>query len=181
MKKVLSIVLAIAMIASMATVAFAATGSMAGETPTATGSSSTDVLGSYVVGTRTDMYKVDVTWGSMKFNYTEAAEVWNTTTHTWDLTDDEAVGVWTPAAAGANKVDVANHSSKPVSIALAFVDNGEDADVITGVWTEATIALAACEEGGEAVPGSATLALSGKLTDEAAADAVIGTVTATIA
>lgn len=184
MKKVLSIVLAIAMIASMSAVAFAAneTGSFAGEAATATATSNHEVFGTYATGARTDMYKVDIVWGSMKFTYTESAETWNTTDHTWDLNDDAAVGVWTPAAEGANKVDLENHSSKPVSVALAFADNDEDADVITGTWTNATVALEAPAEGAdEGVKGSATLALEGKFTDEDATDVVIGTVTATIA
>lgn len=184
MKKVLSIVLAIAMIATMSAVAFAAneTGSMKEEATTATASSDHEVFGTYATGARTDMYKVDILWGSMKFTYTESAETWNTEDHTWDLNAQDAVGTWAPAAEGANKVDLENHSSQGVSVALAFVDNGEDADVITGTWTNATVTLAAPAEGAdEGVKGSATLALEGKLTNEEAADTVIGTVTATIA
>ncbi len=183
MKKVLSIVLAIAMIATMSAVAFAAneTGSFAGEEANATATSNHEVFGIYATGARTDMYKVDISWGSMIFTYTEAAEVWNTTDHTWDLTADDAVGVWT-CEAGANKVDLANHSSKPVSVVLDFEDDVDADGDITGTWTNATVDLAACEEGGEAVPGSATLALTGKYLNEAGiATTKIGTVTAEIA
>jgi hypothetical protein len=179
MKKVLSIVLAIVMIASMATVAFA--NSMVAENAAATGNSEAPVYGTYEIGDRTDMYKVDVAWGSMEFIYTEAAEKWNTTTHTWDTAE---IGTWAPAATDANKVALTNHSSKDVTVALAFVDDADDEATIVGNFDKASIVLdAVAGEGASAVvdSDSALLSLEGDYNVEDAVKAEIGTVTATIA
>jgi hypothetical protein len=181
MKKVLSIVLAIVMIASMATVAFAATGSMGDvASTTATGNSDHPVYGTYTIGDRTDMYRVTVAWGSMEFIYTEAAEVWNTEDYTWDTAE---IGTWAPAATDANKVELTNHSSKDVTVALSFEDKA-DADTLTGNFDKATIVLdAVVGEGDDAVvdSDSALLSLTGDFNDEAAQKAEIGTVKAVIA
>ncbi len=183
MKKVLSIVLAIAMIATMSVVAFAAdTGSANAESATAAGSSTAEVKGTYATGTRTDMYKVDVAWGALTYTYTEAAEVWNVETHTWDLQTEDAVGVWAATVAGtSDKVTVTNHSSKDVTVSLAFADDVEDDGTISGTWSVSSIALDACAEQGTPDTDSATLTISGKYLDEDASAAKIGTVTATIA
>ena len=181
MKKVLSIVLAIAMIASMATVAFA--NSMVGENAAATGNSEAPVYGTYTINdeNRTDMFKVEVLWGSMEFTYTEAAEQWNTTEHTWDTAE---VGTWAPAATDANKVILKNHSSEGVTVGLAFTDDVDDEATIVGTFDKASIALdAVAGEGTAAVvdEDAALLSLVGDYNDEEAVKVEIGTVTATIA
>ena len=178
MKKVLAILLAIALIASMSTVAFAAdSGSANAESASAAGSSSVPVYATYKVGDRTDMYKVEVVWGSMNFVYTEAAEVWNTQTHMWETSE---IGVWTPETAEANDVYLANHSSQPVAIELSFQDDVAGDGDIQGTWDVETIELGACSEYGDAPSEIAELSLEGKYTNKGAEKVKLGLVTATI-
>lgn len=159
------------------------TGSANNDSNGAAGSSSVDVKGTYAIGERTDMYRVIVNWGSMVFTYTEADETWDPADHAWELDDETAVGTWTPAEDGvSNKVSFINHSSQPVTITLGFSDSLAE-DTITGTWSAETVSLDAVSGlGNEAVmdEDAATLALSGKLTDETLNNTVIGTVTATI-
>lgn len=178
MKKVLAIFLVIAMIASMSTIAFAAdSGSANAESATVGGVSSVPVYGTYVIGDRTDMYRVKVIWGSMSFIYTEAAEVWNTETHKWETSD---IGAWAPETVDANKVELANHSSKPVVIDLTFEDDVAGDGTLTGTWDVSTIELDACSEYGDAPSDIAALKLEGKFTNKVADHIKIGLVTATI-
>jgi hypothetical protein len=178
MKKVLAILMAIVMIASMSTVTFAAdSGSANAESASALGASSVPVYGTYQIGDRTDMYKVEVVWGSMNFIYTEAAEAWNPSTHMWETSE---IGVWAPENVGDNRVDLYNHSSKPVVIDLTFEDDVVGDGDLTGTWSIDSIALDACSELGDAPSDFATLSLSGKYTNKGAERIKIGLVTATI-
>lgn len=112
MKKVLSIVLAIAMIATMSVAAFAAAGD---KTLTATtGTASFDVNGTYKLGTKTDKYKVVITWDDFTYEY-GSGETWNPETHNWDLT---AGGAWDIED---KNITVTNHSSKAVNASAAYV------------------------------------------------------------
>ncbi len=159
-------------------------GSANNESSTIAGYSETDVYATYNVGTRTDMYKVDVTWGSMQFTYTEADETWDPDDHAWELDDAAAVGTWTPAENGvSNKVSFKNHSSKAVTVTFGFVDSLEE-DTITATWSAENLSLAGVSGVGAAAvvaEGNVTMGLSGKFTNETTTAVVIGEATATIA
>ncbi len=160
------------------------TGSMAGESTGAAGSSQIDVKGIYSIGERTQMYRVVIDWGSMTFTYTEADETWNPGTHAWELDDENAVGTWAPAEDGVtNKIGFENHSSQPVSVTFGFEDDLAE-DTITPIWSAEQLNLdAVAGLGNEAVvdEDAVTLNLSGKFTNETAESIVIGEATATIA
>jgi hypothetical protein len=158
----------------------AGTGSANADSTTADGYSEMGAYATYTVGDRTDMYRVDVNWGEMTFTYTEAAEIWDPVAHEWKTSE---TGVWAPSAEGANKVELTNHSSEGVTVALAFTDKADDADVIVGEFDKPTITLdAVAGEGASAIvdSDSALLTLTGKFTDELTQKAVLGNVTATI-
>lgn len=160
------------------------TGSMAGESTGATGYSETVVMGTYAIGDRTNMYRVVVSWGSMEFTYTEADETWDPADHAWELDDETAVGIWTPAEDGvSNKISFVNHSSQPVTITFDFEDQLTE-DTITATWSAEELTLDAVAGLGNAAvvdEDAVTMGLSGKFTNEAANSAVIGEATATIA
>ena len=170
MKKVLSIVLAIAMIASMATVAFANP-----VTLTALGSQTIDVNGVYADGEKVGNYKVIVAWADMEFTYTTNATEWNVDTHMWDVTEEAA---W----AGAGTITVTNHSDVKVtaSAAYAAVEGGNTAMAFTNNHAEgAAPAVSASADAVSAAPAAtigATVS-AGTITESGK----IGTITVTIA
>ena len=167
MKKVLSIVLAIAMIAAMSVDAFAAAGS---ETLTATGDVEIAVNGVYVADdeAKIDNYKVIVAWDDFTFTFT-SGETWNVEDHAWDLT--EGAGEWTIVD---KNITVTNHSSLAVTATAAY--NGDGAFTFTNNDAE----VAACAEGGDA-PAETIVAtfVPGDLTIDK--DGALGTITVTIA
>ena len=113
MKKVLSIVLAIAMIASMSVVAFAATV----ESIPAAKAAEIPVNGVYAKDGTTSVYKVDVSWDDFTYTYT-SGKIWNTTTYQWDLATG---GTWAVAAKNINFV---NHSDKAINVSATYVGEG---------------------------------------------------------
>lgn len=59
-----------------------------------------------------DAYKVVIEWGSLEFNYTDAATEWNVDTMTWETVEDSE-GAWTYEK-GANEITITNSSSQRV-------------------------------------------------------------------
>lgn len=88
-----------------------------------------------VIDGSTKVYKVDVAWGAMKFEYTNGG-LWNTTTHTYA---GGQAAAWTESYVdGANnKLTITNHSNDAIDAGLAFAfdnnqkfnadENGDDA------------------------------------------------------
>lgn len=107
MKKLLVIILSVAMLCTASVAAFAAN-----PIRSIGGTDSVNVSGTYVPGSATStVYYVDITWGSMEFTYTDAAEgTWNPQDHTYD---NSTAAAWS-CADGANKITVTNHSNAPV-------------------------------------------------------------------
>ncbi|MBQ7290801.1 MAG: hypothetical protein IJW76_03635 [Clostridia bacterium] len=137
-------------------------------------------------------YSVEITWGSMEFDYKVPDKEWNPETHR----EEEVAGSggWT-CKEGANKITVKNHSNENVKVAFAFkensqyynqspndgftqVDVSENGDnVLTG---NAIVLVSAHGTEVNAAPTViAELNLSGKLTDDPGTNA-IGHVTVTI-
>lgn len=73
-----------------------------------------DVYGNFAAGEQAEtVYKVDITWGSMVFNYTAASEgVWNPDNHSFE---DIVPAAWTHEE-GANKINITNHSNAQVTV-----------------------------------------------------------------
>lgn len=149
MKKAITLMLAVLMILSMATIAMAA----------APGDSEDiDVTAKYNSSTSTvTVYSVDIVWEDMTFTYNEETEkVWNAADHSYSST---TTGEWDKTAA---TITVTNHSNAVVNVALTYVP-------VDGTGVSATLdinekALAAGVEGkpDEADALLATLTVSGK-------------------
>lgn len=176
MKKIIAMLIATVMLLSVMSVsAFAA--------EYTTDSTSQDVYAKYAEGIKTDAYKVNISWGSMKFNYSEAHQEWNTDTHQWDTVTAAA---WTAAADGANVITVVNHSSKDVTAALGFeatANTGITGGTFTNDGRAVTSIAVGNALGGSAVSEKITFMPTGDLvkTDDNTADFVaVGKITITL-
>lgn len=127
MKKIGALVLALVMALSLTVTAFADTI----ESVTTDNTKQTNVYGTFVPeGTGTidtsTVYKVDLTWGDMKFRYkvTTTAETtykWNPEVHDYTVNGTgttTADGAWEviDATNGGDKVTLKNHSNAPVKV-----------------------------------------------------------------
>ncbi len=135
MKKIISIVLAIAMIAALSVTAFAATV----ETVPGTDSADVNVVidGDSLVNVDT-VYSVDVTWDSLDFTYSfsdDETNVWDPSTHTYGSTEYTGDN-WNKITAN---IVVTNHSNEAVAVAAA-IDNAT-ANGVTATLSNATFDL----------------------------------------
>lgn len=124
MKKTLTFLLVIAMLAMVSVTAFAVTND---------GSAATgiEVNGEFVAADApADKISVEIKWDEMKFTYTEAQKVWNPETHQYDQGD----GTW---SSEAKDITVSNHSN--IGIKAAFTFNGNNG--ITGSFDNAELTL----------------------------------------
>ncbi len=110
MKKLFAILLAVTMLITVSAAASAAT------IETGDGNDSVEVNATYVQGVgRTSVYKVDITWGSMAFTYSEASDgTWDPETHTYN---GKTEGGWSWED-NANKITVVNHSNEAIHATL---------------------------------------------------------------
>lgn len=84
-------------------------------TDSITGGNATDVQGKIVEDLGTPVYKIDIKWGDMKFNWTESRS-WNPDTHSYD---GDELNVWLPESFfenGNNEIRTANHSNADVEV-----------------------------------------------------------------
>ena len=167
MKKIISFALALVMLLSLSTVAFAAgAGDHIGE-----------VKGQYKDNTTTpEVISVDIRWGNMEFTYTESgSHVWNPGTHTYT---DNSQGTWTPAD---NTVKVTNHSNVDVEVSFAFAPL--EGHSVTGTFSTPSKTLASAENYVDPATGDSvttTLTLAGSLDESVTTLTKIGTITVTI-
>jgi len=168
MKKALTVLLAVLLILSMSTVAFAA----------APGDSENiDVTGKYnSTTTEGTVYSVDITWENMTFTYNETTEkIWNAADHSYTVV---TTGEWDKTTAD---ITVTNHSNATVTATVNY-SAVEDTD-ITGTLNNTEKTLAAGVEGKpeEADALVATLTISGTPTDAVTNTGVkIGSITITL-
>ena len=173
MKKILSIILALAMALSMSVTAFAATND---------GTSGTDITvnGTYTPGTAADeKISVDIVWEAMNFTYTAPSQgTWNPATHAYEGATEGGWSDNTPS------ITVKNHSNVAVNATLDF-----KADVagVVGTFTAASgtendsvleLATAVGTEAANAPTATANFGISGAAID---ADKTLGTITVTVA
>ena len=123
MRKFLTMILALAMVMSMATVAFADTI----ETDGGTSGGWVDVV--INTSTQNPVYYVDVTWDSMVFTYSfGSTPKWDPESHTYITESSEGVGWYVGEHAGveeaSSRVLVVNHSNAAVKVQAAW-ENGE--------------------------------------------------------
>ena len=172
MKKTVSVLLALVLILTMSTTAFAAT------IDTAPGSQYIDVNAKYVDGVSVPTrYSVDVTWGAMEFTYTvSGTKTWDPETHTYTASTQSA---WT---AGGNTITVTNHSNTDITASFAF-SALTAYDTVTGSFSSTSLMLPTAE--GKAVNdpvliGKTSLTLGGTLASDITAFTNVGTVIVTI-
>ncbi len=156
MKKVLSIVLAIAMIATMSAVAFAETfGGETGVGSIPNGGFKKEgivVSGSYENAGFIPMYKVDVEWPSFAYNF-KIGKTWDPVNYVWVMTGN---GQWTDAT--ARNINITNHSSDAIKVAASYSGaEGTDFDFVPST-TDGVIAGASKGDNEIGAPVSGTIA-----------------------
>lgn len=108
MKKIFSVLLAVAMLCTMSISAFAATVDTTGS------ETSKDLQVKYVENTdKQDAYAASITWGSMEFTYTSGGQYWDTNTMTWK--DSGNAGTWSNST-----ITIKNKSSQGISVTFKY-------------------------------------------------------------
>ena len=141
-------------------------------------SDSVNVTAKYSAGTVSDVYSVDIEWGSMAFEYTEENRVWNPETHKYDTSGSSG---WS-CADGANKVKVTNHSNNPVTVELSYTPSADYSE-ISGEFDipEKTLEAAAENSSLDSAPSfTAALSLEGELSESVTSSTVIGSAKVTL-
>lgn len=134
MKKILSLILALAMVMSLSVTAFAAENEDNGND--LNGGADINVTAKHVAGGSTGTtYSVDITWTDMTFTYTD------TTTKEWQPSDhsykEVAGGSWDKTTA---TVTVTNHSNASVQATVAYTDGKAD-DGVNASFDKTTATL----------------------------------------
>ncbi|MBR2890751.1 MAG: hypothetical protein IKC09_10805 [Oscillospiraceae bacterium] len=168
MKKLISLILALALVMSMSAVVFAED-----QTNVNVGDYTADVTGTYVEGTTGGtIFSVDIAWAGMSFTYhAEQQPVWDVETHTYS----EAVAAYWE---GEGTITVTNHSNAKISATPTYTKNTgfESANMS---FSTAKL-LVASAESGSAQTGTITVTPSGSLPANTE-DTTIGTITIAIA
>ena len=74
------------------------------------------------------VYKVDIKWGNMMFEFNNQVGTWNTETHTYDATNQRVGAEWTETGfidGINNKIEVENHSNWAVNTLFSYNHEGE--------------------------------------------------------
>ena len=168
MKKILTGILALALAASMAVPAFAATND---------GTKGTDITvnGTYQAAeSPEDVISVDIVWDAMDFTYTAPSKgTWNAGTHEYENATE---GGWAATSGTDPKITVTNHSNVPVNANFAFATA---VDGLNGSFTKTALVLDSAEgtERSNAPTDETAFSVSGSAID---ADKILGTITVTV-
>lgn len=172
MKKIISLILALAMVMSLSITAFAAAVVSNG------GTDSADVKGTYSSTATVTVYSVDISWSGLEFTYNGAYEgEWDPGTHSDN--DGTAAG-W---AEGKGTITVTNHSNTGITAVPTYkAATGYESASMN--FSTNSLAVATADNGvdgeaGTAVIGTITVTPTGTL-PEGTSGAVIGTITITI-
>lgn len=171
MKKIITIILALAMAATMSTVAFAET--------VGAGTKDIDVSAKYAGGVTTPtVISVDVTWGDMEFTYNVGGtQDWNAENHQYTANTSAH---WTAAG---NEIKVTNHSNAAVKATFAFTAD-EAYNTVTGSFTAQELSLPTAVDKSttdSALTKTTALTLGGTIDSSVTNFAKVGKVTVTIA
>ena len=171
MKKILSLILALALVMSLSVTTFAA------ETNDGSQNTSIDVNALYSDGVSTpEVISVNVEWGAMSFTYSvSGTKTWDATKHEYTTNSNAA---WT---ATGNTVTVTNHSNIAVKAELAFAADTAY-NTVTGSFDKATLLLDSGDglTYANADKDTATLTLAGTLADTVKTSTKVGTITVSI-
>ena len=171
MKKLISLLLALAMVMSLSVTVFAAEGDVTGAKA---GEYSANVTGSYVPGIESTgtVFSVDISWTAMSFTYhAEQAPVWDATNHKYSES--------TPAKwEGEGTITVTNHSNAKITAVPAYTPGAGYESANMNFGTD-ELKIASAESGSEQV-GTITVTPTGSLPKMDAA-ATIGSIKVTIA
>lgn len=119
------------------------------------------------------VYKVDISWGAMKFEFNNQAGKWNTESHTYEETDAGVSQEWTVDEyidAKNNKITVTNHSNWAVDTTFSYAHEGtpfnQDTTATDAVRGHFFLTNEAAVTASKVLKGSATVqsALTEKLT-----------------
>lgn len=175
MKKLIALILAITMMATLSVTAFA---------EKVDSSKDIDVKAEYKDNSSTpDKIITDISWGAMEFTYTKSGQMdWNDADH--DYTDNTKTK-WT---AEGNTVTVVNHSNVAVKVTFAFdaAEGYDGEDGVKGTFSNQTLELkSAVGVGTDAdslkeLTGTTELTLSGSLKSGTAQGTTVGGITVSI-
>ena len=130
MKKAISMILALVLVLSMSTTVFAA--------------ESGDIKVTYSQPDPEKVTIVDLTWGSMEFNYSSGdTKVWNPETLQYDIIPGEGDGAWTPKNENGDTVTVTNHSNTGLLVTVSYTPAAENG--VTGNVENNSFLLATAE------------------------------------
>ena len=170
MKKLVSMLVAAALVCTMSTTAFAAD-----QDGVSTGDYTADVNGTYQAGGAV-VYSVDIAWTDMSFTYTGAGGgTWDPETHQYSGSSE---GAWT---ASNDSITVTNHSNAAVTATASYqAETGYESTTMTFGNNGATVATAVGTEVASAPSATITVTPSGTLA-QSANGGKIGTITVSIA
>lgn len=175
MKKLVSVLLTLALILSLSATAFAADSSPA--TNQGDKATSIKVSGTYTPGgTAATKISVEVKWDAMSFTYTGAYEgEWDPKEHDYN---GEQAAAWTSATTA--DITVTNHSNTGVKAAFAFQPTSTATGTFTGTDVneagEMSLPTAVGTQKDSAPTKTATFNVDGSITESGS----IGTITVTI-
>lgn len=129
-KSFLCIALCLALLLSMSTTAFAA--------------GSSDIKVTYSKDAAKVVKSVDITWGSMEFNYNSGdTKVWNPDKLQYEIVTGDGGGYWEPARAEGDTVTVTNHCNSQLEVTVAYTP--AETNGVTGSVTNGSFTLASAE------------------------------------
>ena len=181
MKKILSVFLAVLMLAGLCTTAAMADfvgGDATGvEEGSYNGGTATGDVTITVTGDPVHKYAVDVEFEALSFTYSTGS-TWNPQTHQYEVSD---TGVWS----APRTVPISNHSDLPVwysaEASEAVTTYGQISVKFNSTLDSIALTeIARCEAGQDPVPVTFTVGLEGAPTVGQISDVVISTVTVTI-